>query len=61
MEKDEGEDWEPVDTTSLGRATWTFLHTLAANYPKVSYGYLCHIELVQKDTCLTAVPETSDD
>mmetsp|Transcript_5288 Transcript_5288/g.22472 ORF Transcript_5288/g.22472 Transcript_5288/m.22472 type:complete len:140 (-) Transcript_5288:1565-1984(-) len=34
MEKDEGEDWEPVDTTSLGRATWTFLHTLAANYPK---------------------------
>eukprot|EP00188_Purpureofilum_apyrenoidigerum_P004458 Plantae.Rhodophyta-Purpureofilum_apyrenoidigerum.ctg5061.p1 GENE.Plantae.Rhodophyta-Purpureofilum_apyrenoidigerum.ctg5061~~Plantae.Rhodophyta-Purpureofilum_apyrenoidigerum.ctg5061.p1 ORF type:complete len:140 (-),score=20.96 Plantae.Rhodophyta-Purpureofilum_apyrenoidigerum.ctg5061:442-861(-) len=25
---------EPVTTETLGRATWTFLHTLAANYPK---------------------------
>mmetsp|Transcript_11019 Transcript_11019/g.33794 ORF Transcript_11019/g.33794 Transcript_11019/m.33794 type:complete len:139 (+) Transcript_11019:309-725(+) len=25
---------EPVTTETLGRATWTFLHTLAASYPK---------------------------
>jgi mitochondrial FAD-linked sulfhydryl oxidase len=32
---DQDQNYERVDTESLGRATWTFLHTLAAAHPAV--------------------------